>query len=93
MAKAETIYIISIPMAVGAEELMAMDFYRGFQSHFFKIYSLELKINPLTEDTCEMIFRGSEQATQAVIEVLKEMGLEPIYLTEDKYINNPTKYH
>lgn len=75
------IYKIIIPMNLSESALKDMDFYQGFKSYFFQLYDLQLEIEPLTENTSNMVFSSKcEDSIKAIIEVLKEFGLDPIYL-------------
>ena len=92
--KSDAKYIVIIPMKKSADFVKKMDFYTLFQRYFVQVYKLELKVKEIDENNCEVIFKGFEPAIMAVVQVLKEMGLSPIFETkESKTIDNPTKYH
>jgi len=96
MSEKNPLYMVIIPMNMSADFVKEMDFYSLFQSHFESIYSLELSVNETGVDKCEIVFRGVEEAIQAVIEVLKEMGLAPTYKYDySKYLDSgdPNDYH
>lgn len=91
----EVSYQIIIPISKSAEFVRTMDFYLLFQTHFMSVYGLELYVNEKSENTSEIIFKGSEKSIQVVIEVLKEMGLTPSYKYDySKYTDGePNDYH
>lgn len=91
----ETIYQVIIPISKSAEFVKTMDFYVLFQTHFMRIYGLELYVNEKSENSSEIIFKGNEKSIQVVIEVLKEMGLTPSYKHDySKYTDgDPNDYH
>ena len=98
--KNNPLYIVTIPMNKPADFIKEMDFFNLFQSHFVGVYGLELSVNVIVsdsgEETCEIVFKGVEEAIQAVIEVLKEMGLSPAFEHDySKYIDgeDPNDYH
>ena len=96
MSEKNPLYMVIIPMNMSADFVKEMDFYSLFQNHFASVYGLELSVNITGEDTCEIVFRGVEEAIQAVIEVLKEMGLAPTYKYDySKYLDSgdPNDYH
>lgn len=86
------IYKIIIPMNLSESDLKAMDFYQGFKSYFFQLYDITLEVEPITENTSNMIFTSkSEESIKAIIEVLKDMGLNPVYLGDTS--NDSTTVH
>ena len=95
MGEKDLLYMVIIPMNMSAELVKEMDFYSLFQNHFASVYGLELSVKETSEDRCEIIFKGVEDAISAVIEVLKEMGLAPTYKQDySKYLDgDPNDYH
>jgi len=77
-------YTITIPMSMSAEKLKEMDFYNLFQMYFLQSYDLKVTVKETGENESEMIFVGSHQAAQAVISVLKEMGLKVAELPKNQ---------
>ena len=94
MNQKEPLFMVIIPMKKSAEFVKEMDFYNLFQQYFVRIYGLKLDVKEIDDNNCEVIFKGSEPAIQAVVQVLSEMGMTPVFTPSDsKFIDDPKKYH
>lgn len=76
---------VSVPINMSAENIEKTGFHEQFKILFQAYYNLEVIIQPVNENNCEIVFVGEESQTSAVIEALEGFGMKPIFETR-----NPT---